>query len=300
MGRAAAVAGVAAWCALAAPGPSAGFSPAAAPAFLPLRAPRTRGVQVRPTMMLDMSTTLALAQTVNDVAAVPGAASSWYLGELAKNALAVDSATAASLYGLGVCTSSAISRKREPDMVSYVARWSSMGVVDGVCTHSWYEGIQGAADALQLAPRLEPVAMTLFSSLVYTPVYCAAFLFLLSLLEGKGVAGAQARVRADVKEMLWKTTKVWGPTNFLLFALVPLQTRTLVSMGIHYVFLVGLALWDAAIRENQHTAAAGPDTANFVSIGDAQLRLATAFTAVETETDLSLGGDAADLPATDV
>ena len=67
------------------------------------------------------------------------------------------------------------------------------------------------------------------------------------------------------------------------------------------VFLVGLALWDAAIRERRATPAApGPETASFASISDEQLRLATAFTAVETETDLSLGGDAADLPATDV
>ena len=251
-------------------------------------------------MLLDMSTTLALAQTVNEVAAVPGAASSWYLAELEQNALAVDAATASTLYALGVLTSTAISEKREPDMASYVARWSAMGVVDGVCTHAWYECLQGGADALQLG-RMEPVAMTLFSSSVYTPIYCAAFLLLLSLLEGKGWAGAQARVRADVEEMLWKTTKVWGPTNFLLFALVPLQTRTIVSMGIHYVFLVGLALWDAAIRERRATPAApGPETASFPSISDEQLRLATAFVAVEGEADLSLAGDGAELPAPDV
>jgi len=33
----------------------------------------------------------------------------------------------------------------------------------------------------------------------------------------------------------------------ILFGLVPLELRTLVCMGFHYVFLVGLALWDATV-----------------------------------------------------
>ena len=87
----------------------------------------------------------------------------------------------------------------------------------------------------------------------------------------------------------------------MLFAFVPLETRTMVSMGLHYVFLVGLALWDAAIRDSRAAArgpaAPGPESASFVSIHDSQLRMAKAFTAVEAETDLSLGGEATDLPA---
>jgi len=32
----------------------------------------------------------------------------------------------------------------------------------------------------------------------------------------------------------------------ILFGLVALELRTLACMGFHYVFLVGLALWDTA------------------------------------------------------
>ena len=42
---------------------------------------------------------------------------------------------------------------------------------------------------------------------------------------------------------------MWGPVNLLLFTVVPLQMRTVVSMCIHYFFLVGLALWDVAKGE---------------------------------------------------
>ena len=44
----------------------------------------------------------------------------------------------------------------------------------------------------------------------------------------------------------------------ILFGLVPLELRTLACMGFHYVFLVGLALWDSAAqtsREVQATSA---------------------------------------------
>lgn len=57
------------------------------------------------------------------------------------------------------------------------------------------------------------------------------------------------RVRADALAMLLNATQVWGPVNLLLFAFVPLHMRTVVSMCIHYLFLVGLALWDAAKRK---------------------------------------------------
>ena len=251
-----------------------------------------------PSMVLDLSTTLALAQTVNDVAAAPHAAYSWYLGALDTNAMVVDSATASFLYGLGKITSAAISKKKEPDMAKFIARWSALGVADGVCTHWWYGLLQGVADGVEMDKGAEALAMTVASSTLYTPVYCAGFLVLLSLLEGKGWNGAMLRAKTDGEELFWKTTKVWGPTNALLFGLVPLHLRTIVSMGIHYVFLVGLALWDASLRDSRATmTASGPESADYANVGDAQLRLATAFRAVDS--DLSLGGDAADLPAPD-
>lgn len=247
---------------------------------------------------VDLSVPLALAQVTNDILAAPGAAYSWYLGALDTDALAVDTATASALYALGVVTSSAISNKWEPDMTRHVAKWAALGVADGFCTHSWYGFIQGVANSVEMPRAAEALAMTVTSSTLYTPVYCTGFLVLLSLLEGKGVSGAVERTRLDFQELVWKTTKVWGPTNFLLFGLVPLHVRTAVSMGIHFVFLVGLALWDAAIRERRSMpSAVGPDTAEAGSAsGVLQLKMATAFVPVESD----LRGDAAtDLPTPD-
>ena len=61
-----------------------------------------------------------------------------------------------------------------------------------------------------------------------------------------------------------------------------------------------------AIRDSRATAARqadpGPESANFLvgkTILDSQLRMAVAFTAVETHADLSLGSEAPDLPTPD-
>lgn len=307
--------GVAICCALA---PCAGFAvlPAAPkissggqPGALPLRAARlvarapTRGgKQIRPTMA-DVSTALAFAQIAQSEIAAPAAV---WARALANNALAVDAAVAAALYCLGILTSSAISKRWEAHMHSHLARWSLMGIVDGVAMHSWYKCVQGVADSLNMSVGLKAVFMTMVTSALYTPIFCAGFLFLLSILEGKGLSGAQDRVRADFRELLGKTWKVWVPTNVMLFAFVPLETRTIVSMALHYVYLVGLALWDAAIRDSRaaaaRQAAPGPESANFLvgkTIHDSQLRMAVAFTAVEMRTDLSLGSEATDLPTPD-
>jgi len=279
--------------------PCAAFAPA-----LPLvRSPGMRLSTARPVlrqqqaavprmalMGFDMGTALALAQAVNDVIAVPGVVSSYYMGALDANAMAVDSATAAFLYALGVITSSAISGKWEKNMVKHVSKWSALGVVDGVCTHSWYEVLQRAADSVALDKVPEAASMMLATSVLYTPLYCAGFLGLLSLLDGRGWRGAQERLRLDWSALLRKTLKVWMPVNVLLFGLVPLQARTIVSMGVHFLFLVVIALWDAAIRESRaQGTAAGPVLPDMGSANDVlNLKLATAFVPVDGQRELGL------------
>ena len=241
--------------------------------------PRAHSAALRMVSEFDM---LTLAQVVGTIVEAPQLAYSSYMGALDTNALAVDSVTASLLYACGKATSSAISKKSEDDMLRFLVNWAMLGVIDGVCTHEWYGFIQGVADDAQVGKLAEAFAMTLTSSLLYTPLYCAGFLALLSLLEGRGWQAATERVRLDLRELFAKTTQVWGPTNLLLFGLVPLHLRTVVSMAIHYVFLVGLALWDAAARDSREarsrTPAAGPEGVNAGSMSDMlNLRVATAF-----------------------
>ena len=234
---------------------------------------------------------LVLAQTAKLLAYAPIVAYAWYMAALAKNALIVDAITAAILYAFGKWTSVKILRKRESNMARFLGIWSLLGVADGVCTHWWYSFLQRVADGAGTSKLIEALGMTATSSFIYSPIYCAGFLLLLSLLEGKGCKGAKYRVQHDVKELYWKTFKVWGPTNLLLFAFVPLHVRTVVSMGIHYVFLVGLALWDAKVRESREdfaASAAGPEMAvqwdQPVYTNSMQgLRFATAFKAVDDQ-----------------
>jgi hypothetical protein len=163
---------------------------------------------------------------------------------VSRQPMAKDVASASCLYALGKFTSALISGEEQD--VGWRVNWAMIGIVDGMLTSSWYLFIQRIADhsPWELGPTT--VLMMLASSLLYTPVYCVYFLILISLLEGKGWQRACARVRCDTLAMLWKATKVWGPVNLLLFGFVPLHLRTVVSMSIHYVFLVSLALWDAA------------------------------------------------------
>lgn len=246
-------------------------------------------------------TMLALAQAAQTLVAAPHTAASWYWGALDEHALAVDSATAAALYVLGKWTSSAIAGTRDPDAARVLANWSVLGVADGACTHCWYGFLQDVADRAGVDHVTESVGMTLTSSLLYSPVYCAGFLVLLSLVEGAGWSGAEQRVRLDWADLFRRSSAVWGPTNLLLFAAVPLNIRTAVSMGIHYVFLVGVALWDAAVRagRTQSTAAAGPDSGGSPATAHATpelqgLRAATAFRTMEDE--LGYPEDRVDLP----
>jgi len=93
------------------------------------------------------------------------------------------------------------------------------------------------------------LAMNGVSSVFFTPTYCVGFLILLSLLEGKGARGAADRLQRDGGDLVAKSVQVWGMLNMPLFLLVPLHLRVMVSMGFHYIYLVGLALWDANTRK---------------------------------------------------
>jgi hypothetical protein len=247
-------------------------------------------------MMLDLdAVTLADALSL-----VPRAAYSAYAGaagaiDFDSNAVAVDTTIAAFLYALGKLTSVVLSKDQESTDAVELARWGVLGVFDGLCTHHWYAFLQASFENVDADVWAKGVGMTAVSSAFYTPVYCAAFLMLLTLLEAKGWDEAVKRARLDTWDLTMRTTKIWGPTNLALFTCVPLPVRTITSMGIHYLFLVGVALWDASVRsarvESAGLSAAGPEVAEPGSASDLlSLRVATAY--VPLAGDLDLPGEA--------
>ena len=164
----------------------------------------------------------------------------------------MDCLFAGVLYVLGKITSSAITGTRESQ--SGLTKWFICGLVDGYVTHLWYSflALKFAFISNNLARTL---AMTAVSSAFFTPLYCAGFLLLLSLLDGNGISGAKARLLRDWKSLSIKSSKVWGVANIPLFLLVPLHMRVAASMAMHYFYLVGLALWDtkAQMSAQPHT-----------------------------------------------
>ncbi len=160
--------------------------------------------------------------------------------------LLVDSLFAGLLYVLGKATSSAILGKRESG--ASLRKWFICGLADGLACHAWYSLMEAKCGFIANNVH-RALAMNGISSVFFTPTYCVGFLVLLSLLEGKGARGAADRVRRDGGDLVAKSVQVWGTLNMPLFLLVPLHLRVMVSMGFHYVYLVGLALWDANSRK---------------------------------------------------
>ena len=255
--------------------------------------------------MSAMHNALTLAAAAQAVVAMPHQAYSIYMGAMDANAVAVDMGTASLLYMLGKLTSKALmgeSAQLKDDQAMFLARWGVLGLCDGLCTHHWYELLQSMVTvempSASLADKFtDGFVMAAVSSLVYTPVYSAVFLLLLTLLEGKSWQRAVERVRMDTQDLSLRTFKVWGPTNVMLFSLVPIQHRTAVSMLIHYVFLVGVALWDSSVRQQRGTSvAAGPEVAEVGSMREVlNLRAATCF----VEPQLDLDKESPDLPGTE-
>jgi hypothetical protein len=135
----------------------------------------------------------------------------------------VDAATASGLYALGKFTSSFINGQAQD--VRWLINWAAIGIVDGALTSSWYALIQGLADQSPYGLVTKTLLMMMASSLLYTPVYCAYFLVLISLLEGKDWAGAMERVRADALAMLLNATQVCGAAVLALARCRPLRCK---------------------------------------------------------------------------
>jgi len=160
--------------------------------------------------------------------------------------LVVDSLFAGLLYVLGKATSSAILGQRESG--ASLQKWFICGLADGLACHAWYSLMEAKCGFIANNVH-RALAMNGVSSVFFTPTYCVGFLILLSLLEGKGARGAADRLQRDGGDLVAKSVQVWGMLNMPLFLLVPLHLRVMVSMGFHYIYLVGLALWDANTRK---------------------------------------------------
>jgi len=207
----------------------------------------------------------------------------------------MDAMTGMVLYLLGKVTSDAFNHRPWAKKRIY-ARWATMGLLDGYMTHAWYWFIEAAAPAH--LPLLKVTGMILTSSLVYTPLYCLGFLLVMGILEGKSLQSIQEKVQKNLLQLTTVTVKTWAPLNVILFGLIPLQSRVCFSMICHYVYLIGLAMWESGILTafilrmknslSHFRKASQPLPAS--SMAGSSLMPATAMSPVDDSLDLSSHG----------
>jgi len=157
--------------------------------------------------------------------------------------LEIDALTGALLYILGKWTSNAITNTKSKSRI--YGKWGVMGSLDGWFTHLWYVWIDYATMFMASTPALKLFTMTVCTSFIYTPMYCALFLAVMAVLDGKRGAGVLNEVKEKVVELSDLTIKTWMPLNVILFGMVPATYRVLVSMLMNYVYLIGLAMWES-------------------------------------------------------
>jgi hypothetical protein len=182
------------------------------------------------------------------LANIPRLAWAGYNNALGFNPLLVDALTTCFLYVLGQLTLSLLTSKMSSRSV--MSRWAFFGVVDGVFTHMWYEVsewiaiglLPGGSHAAHVGVKI------FFTGGAYTPAYCLLFILVGALWDGKRGEEIADKFKAEAWPLLKGTVPLWTGINVLLFWFVPIKYRVLVAEVFHYVYLIGLAIWEAGTR----------------------------------------------------
>eukprot|EP00281_Chroomonas_sp_CCMP1168_P022198 CAMPEP_0206235070 /NCGR_PEP_ID=MMETSP0047_2-20121206/12944_1 /ASSEMBLY_ACC=CAM_ASM_000192 /TAXON_ID=195065 /ORGANISM="Chroomonas mesostigmatica_cf, Strain CCMP1168" /LENGTH=373 /DNA_ID=CAMNT_0053659231 /DNA_START=32 /DNA_END=1153 /DNA_ORIENTATION=+ len=108
----------------------------------------------------------------------------------------------------------------------------------------------------------------LMTSLFYTPLYCLLFVVTSAIWDGLGLKGIVEKVKTEGKTLIIGTVPTWTVINVFLFIWVSRTYRVLIAELFHYVYLIGLALWELSIIK----AKKGEDTDTILEVleGDAK------------------------------
>jgi len=182
------------------------------------------------------------------LANLPRLAWAGYNNALGFNPLLVDAITTMFLYVLGQLTLSLLTSKMSSKSV--MSRWAFFGIIDGVFTHKWYKISEWLAIAIHPAGgHAAHVGIKIFfTGGFYTPAYCLLFILVGAIWEGKRGQQVVDKFKAEAWPLLKGTVPLWTGLNVLLFWFVPIKYRVLVAEIFHYVYLIGLAVWEAGTR----------------------------------------------------
>ncbi|CAJ1351511.1 unnamed protein product [Effrenium voratum] len=154
--------------------------------------------------------------------------------------LATDVATAATLNAASDTVAQLSEVKdRKPFSAARVLRYMSFGSLDGFAGHHWFE-------ALDMLPKHDSVLDTaqkvLADSLVYTPCWCACFLFVMAVLEGRA-AEAISEVRKDFWELLTGNYGLTLPFVALIYGCSPVRYQVACFALLTLAYTIVLSLW---------------------------------------------------------
>jgi hypothetical protein len=162
---------------------------------------------------------------------------------IAMHPITTDVVTAILLYILGKITSDAINEQPLAQK-RVLGRWGILGFMDGYFTGMWYRWLETVCCGLGLYSG--PI-MAAISTFIYTPLYSGGFIAMNAALSGVGPRAMMSRLRRDFVTVTRAGISTWGPLNVLIFSLIPVHLRVVVSMASHYVYLVFLAMWDSGL-----------------------------------------------------
>eukprot|EP00241_Pyramimonas_parkeae_P006703 CAMPEP_0114250522 /NCGR_PEP_ID=MMETSP0058-20121206/14745_1 /TAXON_ID=36894 /ORGANISM="Pyramimonas parkeae, CCMP726" /LENGTH=338 /DNA_ID=CAMNT_0001364189 /DNA_START=252 /DNA_END=1268 /DNA_ORIENTATION=+ len=121
-----------------------------------------------------------------------------------------------------------------------VRRYASFGVIDGSCSHVWFNMLDQAIPDTTVLAVVEKIIVDF---LVFTPGWCAVFLVYMALSEGAGRDGAARRLARDWFDLYKGNVCAWLPLNAIIYGLVPLEQRVLAFAGFSLVYSVVLSRW---------------------------------------------------------
>ncbi|KAF9236544.1 hypothetical protein BU15DRAFT_89078 [Melanogaster broomeanus] len=150
-----------------------------------------------------------------------------YNAALIRRPVLVQSATAAFLFGAGdIIAQQAIERQGKNHDLMRTARLTFYGgVFFGPALTKWYQLLNRIKFA---SPTKGVIYRVWLDQAVLTPAAVGFFFGTMSILEGKGISGAQERISSNYQSTLIRNWTVFIPTQILNFAIVPPHLRFVV------------------------------------------------------------------------
>lgn len=225
----------------------------------PLRSQTTRSA-------LGLGTAEAVVATVQHVAL-----GLWegYENLLETQSLPTDVTTAAvlnaasdSVAQISEMNSKSSSDGKRPGLVNLfrVLRFAIFGTMDGFFGHNWFSALDGAIPktGVWLDDTLMKVAA---DSAIYTPWWCATFLVVMAILEGRGISVALSELRRDFFELIRGNYTLTLPGVCLIYGFVPVRFQVVGFAILTFCFTIVLSLWNNSRAHEEQNAASEPEPA---------------------------------------